>query len=157
MAMTFAYQPRPVARSSLVEGDVVYRPLVPVALITDRDASFVWALADTGADHTLLPASLAEAIGIPLGGQAATTTVQGFGGTELTVIASHVDMVIRSDQQRWQWSASVGVVQFDDPTDEVVVLGHGGFFEFFAATFDSSARELSLVPTSKFPGTVDTQ
>ena len=35
-----------------------------------------------------------------------------------------------------------------------VYEGHGGFFEFFAATFDFSARELSLVPTSSFPGTL---
>ena len=153
--MTFAYQPRPIEPTSLVEGDQVYRPLVPIHVVTLRGVAFIWALADTGADTTLLPASLADEIGVPLSlHNDDATIVEGFGGQSLTVMPGDVNFTLSDGHQRFRWEAQVGFVQFQNPHDEVAVLGHSGFFEFFAATFDSSARQLSLVPTTIFPGTV---
>jgi len=38
----------------------------------------------------------------------------------------------------------------------MVLLGHVGCFEFFRATFDAESKEVELVPTSQFSGTIGT-
>lgn len=152
--MTFRYWPTEIPRTPLRDGTTVHRPLLPVRVTHAAGTpAYLWALADTGADHTLFPASIAETIGLSLSSDDATTVV-GFGGTELQVTPAHVDLSLSDDTRQLVWTARVGFVTFDSPDHELAVLGHGGFFEFFAATFDGRARELSLIPTADFPGTL---
>ena len=151
--MTYAYQSRPIEPSPLIEGDVVFRPLIPVYFLSYRSPAAVWALADTGADYTLVPESLARAVGMTEYSDE-ITKLNGFGGKELTVTSGCADLMIVADKGRYHWCTRVGIVNFERPEDEVVVLGHGGFFEFFAASFDPQAKSLSLIPTPAFPGTI---
>lgn len=133
----------------------IYRPLVPVHLMTASDVAFVWALADTGADQTLLPASVADDIGMRYD-RRTSTTILGFGGQRLSMAFGTIDLVITEGDEKFQWSAMVGIVDFTDPGDEIAIIGHLGGLEFFRAIFDGEQRQLELVPQSSFPGTVTT-
>lgn len=72
-----------------------------------------------------------------------------FGGQQLTVHAAQIDLELADDTERYRWMAQVGFVDFPDPPHEIAVAGHGGFFEFFTARFDSTERALSVTPASR--------
>jgi len=80
--------------------------------------------------------------------------MQSFGGQSIRAVPAHVDLQISDGRQVFKWTAKVGFVEFVQAEDEVAVLGHGGCLEYFRATFDGDRREVELVPTTRFPGTV---
>lgn len=152
--MIFPYWPVQVkAEGSTSETELIYRPLIPVHLITSHDVTSVWALADTGADETLIPASLADAIKMNYQDKDRTTMI-GFGGRKLRVVFGTVDLVIADGEKRYQWSTRLGVVKFEKPADEIVILGHKGALDFFRTTFDGEKRQIELLPNASFPGTI---
>ncbi len=56
--------------------------------------------------------------------------------------------------QTFRWSTKVGLVDFADPNDEVTIMGHAGFLDFFRVIFDGHLRTLEIELTPAFPGQV---
>ena len=77
--MKFPYQRYTVTPSPSVPDGILYRPEVPLRVIGSiGDASFL-ALVDSGADETLLPCSMGEAIGVRID-DSTQSQVAGIGG-----------------------------------------------------------------------------
>jgi hypothetical protein len=145
--MRFPYQRYEVNPSPTVPSGVLYRPELPVRVIGQTGSVLLLASADTGSDDTLLPHSVGEAIGALIDGSAAWR-VGGVGGQEIDVRLGEVDLDLelarRGRVQRWR--AKVGFVAFTRPEDEVAILGHCGFFDHFAAHFNSRRRIMTITP-----------
>lgn len=54
-------------------------------------------------------------------------------------------------RQKFSWPAKVGFASFAQPEDEVAILGHAGFLDFFRALYDGHEHEVELQPTASFP------
>lgn len=135
---------------------VLMRPEVPLRVIGDSGDVFCWALVDTGADHSIIPQSFAAQIGVNLDAsdEADEGIVSGFAGGQARVRFAEVTLQLGRAGQTVQWTATVGFVEFEQPEDEVTILGHIGCLEFFRSTFDGETKEVELVPTPAFPGSV---
>jgi len=147
--MRFPYQRYAVEASPVFSGGVVYRPEITLRIIGGAGDAIIHALVDTGADGTLFPRSIAEAIGATIY-EKNTATVRGLAGEPLTVVAGEVEVEMVDGGDRHRWNMTVGFTSVDDPQDEVAILGHAGFLDYFQATFDGQARELQLtrlIPT----------
>ena len=153
--MTFPYQRYEIERSpAFGDQSILYRPEVPVRVIgLSGDATFL-ALLDTGADGTLLPLSIASAIGIPVDTHQTSNTA-GLAGHLVPVHPGQVDIEISQDEESYRWTSMVGFVDYPDPTYEQGILGHFGCLDFFIATFVGSRREVELIPSTRFPGRRD--
>jgi hypothetical protein len=110
-------------------------------------------MVDTAADETLLPRSIGDAIGATMD-DTQRWRVVGFAGQEVEVILGEVELELNGDGHSYQWSSKIGFVSFPAPEDEVVVLGHAGCLHFFGAFFHGDTRDVELLPTASFPGTV---
>jgi hypothetical protein len=129
----------------------VYRPVIPVRVIGPLGAKDLIALVDTGSDDTLLPRSVGDAVGAMIDDNQ-KSNVTGFGAQRVPVAPGDVELELSDGQDAYRWPATVSFVSFADPNDEIAVLGHAGFLEFFTATFDGGARTLELVANARFPG-----
>lgn len=49
------------------------------------------------------------------------------------------------------WKTTVGFVDFGTATDEVIILGHGGYLDFFTAVFDGESAVFELIPNALLP------
>ncbi len=103
------------------------------------------ALADTGADETILPRSVGDLIGAAID-EAVTWTVTGVGGQHVGVTLARVELALVSSRTVYRWRAAVGLVDFSNPDDEVAVLGHVGFFDQFTAHFNTRRRQVTVNP-----------
>lgn len=129
---------------------LILRPVVTIRVI-GANADARWdALVDTGADETLFPLSLAEALGIELD-QQMTSEAAGISGEVLKVHYGDVELHIETEQEDVAWKTMVGFVDFGSASEEVIILGHGGCLDFFTASFDGEKAELELVPNSALP------
>ncbi|MCH7726020.1 MAG: retroviral-like aspartic protease [Planctomycetes bacterium] len=127
--------------------------MAPLRVIGPSGDAFLWALVDTGADQSVLPRSVADTIGLTLD-QSQQSWVIGFGGQQVAIVPAEVDLQLGQAGQTFHWTATAAVVSFANVADEIVILGHAGCLDFFRTTFDGQGRELELVPTPQFPGTV---
>ena len=152
--MKIPYQPFPVGATPLIPSGVIHEPRVPLYLLGPSGLASYSALLDTGAAHCIVPASEAAALGIDLA-DAEQIETAGFTGDSLTLSLAPVDFRISHGGQSFQWPAFVGFAPFANPEDEIVLLGHLGCLDYFRTTFDGDAREVELVPTEAFPGTVN--
>src|SRR5438132_5220550 len=104
--MSFPYQRYQVEPSATLPDGVLYRPELPIRIIgAAGDASF-FALADTGADETLLPRSVAELIGAEIDDTQAWS-VAGFGGHTVVAVLADVDLELASRKKVYRWRAKV--------------------------------------------------
>lgn len=142
------YSIEPTAVSASTE---LFRPMVPLRVIGPTGDAFLWALVDTGADQTVLPRAIAEEIGVSIDDDRGWQ-VGGFGGQTVNVAPADVTLQLGYAGQSFEWDVTVGFVDFAQPEDEITLLGHVGFLDFFRATFDGLAHELELAPTAAFPG-----
>lgn len=104
---------------------------------------------DTGADETLLPLSLAELLAVEL--EDTTSQAKGISGDQLMVHHGDVEFEIAGEGQTVRWRSTVGFVAFTSSDDEVIVLGHSGWLDYFTATFDGENAELELIPNALIP------
>lgn len=129
----------------------IYRPVIAVTVLGPRGKVVERALVDTGADFSILPLSIAPLLGITLDpgrnrvGESAT-------GHNLAVSIGKVTFEIVQQEERYRWATEVGFASLGSSFhDEDAILGHGGFLDFFTATFDGKKHELSLKPNSRLP------
>lgn len=120
--------------------------MVLLRVVGINAAARVWALVDTGADQTIIPRSMGEAIGCTYS-SAESLPVGGFGGG-LPVAPAMVTMEVSDGASTLQWTAGVGLADFPRPEDEVAILGRVGCLEHFIAAFDGPGNWLELTPRS---------
>jgi hypothetical protein len=148
--MKFPYSAYAVDHSATVPDGVVYRPEIVVRVVGVRGSVTLQALADTGSDETVFPASLAMALGIQLDHNRATTA-SGVGGHTVRLVPGRVTLELAQGAERYRWSSTVAFLESDELNDEVSLLGFLGFLEFFTATFDSESYEINLTANSRLP------
>jgi hypothetical protein len=113
-----------------------------------------WALVDTGSDDTLFPLSVGRRVGATLDPGQSWAIEEIGGGQPLTVILGEVTLELVGNNQTFRWQAKIGFIDFADPLDEVSVLGHAGFIDYFRVTCDGNLREVEIDLTPAFPGQV---
>ncbi len=129
---------------------LILRPIITIRIIGPK-ASARWdALVDSGADETLFPLSIAEALGIELD-QQLTSEAAGITGERLRIQYGDVELRLESGHEVTAWKTTVGFVDFGSANEEVIILGHGGCLDYFTATFDGENAELELIPNSLLP------
>lgn len=134
---------------------LILRPVIPVRIIGPTAEARCDALVDTGADETVLPICLAELLGVSLD-QDFTGQAAGIGGTRLHVRYGDIVFELSDGRKALRWATSAGFVEFPSPDDELVILGHGGFLDYFTATFDGESATVELLPNAMLPSSEST-
>ena len=148
--MKFRYATYQCEPSAANPAGVIVRPKVLLNVVGPSGDLFDLALVDTGADHTTLPMSIADELGIELMTEHATQS-SGFSGEEFETIPGDVELAILGPDMEVRWRTCVYFARFPDATKEGCVLGHVGALEFFSALFDGEQTELTLTPNSRLP------
>ena len=148
--MKFAYREYVSAFPGTNDYRLILRPVITIRVVGPKSDARWDALVDSGADETLFPLSLADALGIELD-QQMTSEAAGISGDRLKIFYGDVELRIESVQEFVAWKTTVGFVDFGSVSDEVIIPGHGGCLDFFTATFDGENAELELVPNAFLP------
>jgi hypothetical protein len=146
--LQYLTQPSPKTPSG-----ILHRPKIPLRIIGGTGLLPTSALVDPGSDETLLPLSVGKLIGAKID-PTQSWQVEGIGGQVVAVILGEVDFELTDGKQTFRWSAKIGFVDFADPKDEVTVLGHAGFLDYFRVIFDGHRRKLEIELTPAFAGQV---
>ena len=148
--MKFRYTTYQCEPSAANPAGVIVRPKVLLNIVGPKGDLFDLALVDTGADHTTLPMSIAEELGIELIDEHATRS-SGFSGEEIETIPGNVELAILGPDTEVRWRTCVYFARFPDETKEGCILGHVGGLQFFAALFDGEEAELTLTANAQLP------
>jgi hypothetical protein len=108
-------------------------------------SALVWGLVDTGADASLFPADLAEAMGHNLKGHGVRSSVTcGIEQSFVTVYKHTFRLDLLSpDTKRVVWSSSHMEIDCV-PTNPPVLLGVADFLRHFVLTVDYKAERILL-------------
>lgn len=147
--MKFPYRPIIWFDKAKNSFDQVMRPEIKLIVHGPNESVVYRALVDTGSDDVVLPASIARYLGVAV--SPAPRAGRAFGGSRLEFLIGDLELEIRADSQAIRWQTEVKFLEFPSEEDEVLVLGHGGFLEFFTATFDGEQAELTLELNNRFP------
>jgi hypothetical protein len=136
----FPYKPLLVHGTRAGTYATVFRPMIPIHLFGPAGRHELTGMVDTGADDTLIPERFIGRLGVVIlpGDYAATG---GIEGSMALVRYGTIDLAIPGAGGDYRWSAKVGF-----HAGEKVVLGHGGFLEYFTANFNGRGRHLTLTP-----------
>jgi hypothetical protein len=138
--MRFHYHSYPVRGAGTTRYAMVHRPMIPLRVIGPTGEDDFLALADTGADDTLLPDFLIKSLGVIIapGDQA---LIVGIDGGRSVVRYGTLDLELPGPGGGYRWSARAGFhANFN------AILGHTGFFEHVTATFNGQRRHITLTP-----------
>ena len=124
--------------------------MVPLVVHGDEDVVLCSALVDTGADNSFLPRSIADVLGLTLVPCLGPAPV-AFGGGAVEAYFTDLVLQLGDGIDEVAWPARILVFDVDNPSDEMIILGHTGFLEYFRATFDGQAGVLELDPLSTMP------
>jgi hypothetical protein len=143
--MKFPYRATDTLSAETGLPDVSLRPEVLIRAIGAGGARRIRALVDTGADECLFPMGIARYCGISttLG---AGPPIRGVGGSQLRTSFGEVTLELRHGKGRIRWRTRAQFYQFHSPDDEVFLLGHSGFLDYFTAVFDGQESVLILTP-----------
>jgi hypothetical protein len=128
-----------------------WRPLIPISAVgpTGRRRFFPRALADSGADDTVLPISIAISLGVSL------LSHSGHGirwrGQSYQLRFGNLVLQLDDGAQFIKWTAVVG---FSSAPIKYPILGINGCLQFFGARFVGDRQVLELETNSIFCGTV---
>ena len=125
------------------------RPEIPVTIIGAAGRATFIGLVDTGSDNTIFPKSVADNLGIPL--QVTNDPdASVFGGNHVRLLSGEAILQLESEGERVSWSAPISFFE-SSRTEEIVILGHSGFLDYFTATFDGALGMLTLVANDLLP------
>ena len=150
--MKWTYRRCEVESSRICPSGIVYRPVATLRIAGSAGSAYLRALIDTGADHTLVPFSIAEDVGAELFPDE-EDAAKGISGHEISIVPGQVELELLGDDESHKWTAIIGFAKFATPDDECNVFGHAGCLEFFLAAFDGSAHIVELTPQESFPET----
>jgi len=139
--MIFPYHPYEVHPTPWFPDGIVYRPMVPLRVVSGMGGTTVVGLVDTGADETILPDFLVRTLGIDVD-RRKTAAFRGVGEQSIQGVFGDVTLEVRQGRRSERWEATVAFIS--GPT--VAILGRHGFLEHFRATFDDQERKLTLSP-----------
>ena len=122
--------------------EFIYRPTIEIVFKYKEEFILVDALIDSGADFTILPAEMAEALHMPLDKKTKTEFL-GAGGNKFIVCqsADKIEYIIRQTgfrSLRWESKVYFGDGQ---PT---ILLGQTGFLNRFRVTLDGPRRQIEI-------------
>jgi hypothetical protein len=154
--MKWNYRQSEVESSRICPSGIVYRPVARLRIGGSNGNAYLRALIDTGADHTLVPFSIAEDVGAELF-EDEHNSVEGISGHEIAVVPGRVHLELLDDVGSLQWTTVIGFAKFASPDDECSVLGHAGCLEYFHAAFDGMERVVELTLRGDLPraGNID--
>jgi hypothetical protein len=146
----FPYTEDVVSRTSEVTGRTILHPVVQVTMAADEE-QLVYALVDSGSEHTLSGMGHARLIG------ADPDPVRemriGVGGAWRT--ARFADIRLRlappdgAPDDVVEWTATVGFfTQWGPPW--ALLLGQVGFFDQFTVTMNRLSQALAIEPATEF-------
>lgn len=113
-----------------------FLPLVPLTVHGPHDSAEVLALVDSGAEHSVLTADLADEVGISLRRAEPVVIV---GASEHEVPGRLTEINLQIGRHRWQ----APVVFAEGPLNRPL-LGQIGFFAYFTVTFRYRKREIDI-------------
>jgi hypothetical protein len=153
--MRFPYQHYRTPPSLLDGSEELWRPEIPLHLIGKTGGLFTYGLLDSGADGVLISRSIADDVGIGLE-ETSRWPVRGVSGESLEAVLGHVEVEVMDQQDSVCWRMPVGVVTFDDPAnDDIILLGQTGFLPFFDTRFFGADHFVELVPNGALPKRTD--
>lgn len=144
--MTFRYQQYPVPAIGAPGTVLIDRPSIPIRLIGPGGDALVFGLLDTGADNTLIPASLQRPPGLYIS-PGMSGSIGGIGGPTIIAHFVTIDLAIGRGRVVHRWSAMVGLYP-----GSKVILGQFGVLEHFVAGFNHRRRVATLRPAGTLPG-----
>ena len=106
-----------VDTSRICPSGLVFRPEAKIRIGGRRGDTYLRAILDTGADHTILPYSVAEDVNAELFVEEADTA-RGVSGHEIAVIPGKVELELLDGAESYRWTAIVGFAKFESPIDE---------------------------------------
>ena len=133
--LTQAYSQRPAP-----DGKVIHFPALRITFRHGKyEETAGSALVDTGADETLLPLSMAVAMGFKFDLERDKVMWDGAGGKQFAVYRSPVpiELILKSVGFRdYSWKAYIHFT-VEQPT---ILIGRKGFLDNFLVTFDGKNR-----------------
>jgi hypothetical protein len=148
--MIFPYQPIISEAPDGIDFILILRPEVPITIVGPLGSESYVGLVDTGSDHTILPKSIADDLGIVLR-PASGPPANVFGGHRVHLLIGEVILKLEADGSMLSWETTLLFFDFLKADDEAVILGHSGFLDFFTATFDGKLGTLTLLPNDELP------
>lgn len=151
--MKFPFQDYEIPASPIDGATVIYRPEIPLHLIGNNGDLFLMGLLDTGADGVVMSRAVANDVGVSLS-EGTRWMLGGLGNHRHEATLGHVEVELVAGDESTCWKMPVGVVDFDDPEQNyLLLLGWTGFLERFDLTFFSQKRCVELRLTQQFPMT----
>ena len=145
MALTYKFK-----KERLENGVYVARPKILVQLSGAIGSIRIPALIDSGCDTTVIPKSLAEAIGLSMSGN--KNILYAYHEAS-EVIESSATITFLGKEPRQSVSLNVPVlitIPKDDSDEEIdIVLGINGIFEMFDITFKKAVNKIILKQVRK--------
>lgn len=123
-----------------IDGRHTKRPVVEVEFSRGNQRRKFLALIDLGADHIMMPAAIAEVLGIDLAA-CPRRAVLGVSMEPIDGFVSHLTFQISNQEDRFD--APVLFIETDVP----VLLGREGFFDIYRIKFEQDHDTFEIVPT----------
>lgn len=128
--MRFPYRDFEVSPSPATKKKrIIYRPIIPVFLIYNKKLVGYHALIDSGSDHNIFDAIIAEILGVRIT-SGHKRQIRGIGSEKLKGYEHNIDLKVAGDQYRTKVIFSKQI-----PLNSFGVLGNQGFFDHYKVTF----------------------
>ena len=139
--MKFSYQKLPIHQSVDSRVPRISRPYLPIYLHNKIQStpSPYFALLDSGADNVLMPAELAEVVGIQdIKGGKNSARIVGVGGQTVDIYFHELEIQVQGDNRRLPT-----IVGFAEKI-EIPLLGRSFFQHFREVVFDEKRERIEL-------------
>jgi hypothetical protein len=151
MTMIWPYRRFPTRQPIVTLGGLSYRskPILPFTVIGPGGTTLEEGLADTGADDTILPESIAAFIGLDLTDAPSGHTRGPAGLNRAALRYAEVTLRLAQGTELREWRGWVGFVPAQLPYS---LVGQAGFLRFFTTVFRPDVEEFDLTVNSLYPG-----
>lgn len=122
--------------------DRVFRPLIPVTFIANRQSFNSYVLIDSGADYSILPIEIAGRLKLDISNQPRYQIISA-GGNTFTIYKSpsKIEHVIQKRGFRdIIWEETVYFAE----SSSTLLLGQNGFLRHFKILLDGEKREVEI-------------
>ncbi len=138
--MEYSYKPEEVPVSENSKRKVtIWRPIIPVILMSNRQFVGYEALLDSGADYNVFHSELADILGISLT-KGKSRKIYGLGGQHIKGYIHEVELKL----QGFSSFKSEVVFSKQIPEHAIGVLGNTGFFDQYHVTFKYADKIISI-------------
>jgi hypothetical protein len=126
----------------LITGSRRYLPFVTVQVLSRKmkESEDIFALVDSGSEHSIFRADVADSLGLSLA-NGEPVIFGGYGEEQLKGVLLKVDMQVELGRKKHRWRAPV---IFSEKANKRQVLGQEGFFEYFDVEFRRRVREFEI-------------